>query len=128
MEDAQIKYRFADIGHWVARCDHTRDVIELNEKEFWNLSPLFQEYVWIHECVHLLMDVYDEARCNAIVDKVFLSRAVSAKDKVDRMNFIGKSNSIMMSGTSLKKEERKARVSFLAILIALAIVLTLTKS
>lgn len=88
----KINYRFTDTGHWLARCDHSKDVIELNSVEFGKLSPLYQDYVWVHECIHLLRDIYDESECNRITDEVFLRRATS-EDRNARVEFVKVSNS-----------------------------------
>lgn len=92
MEEKQIRHVFTDTGHWMARCDHSTNVIELNDKEFYKLSPLHQEYIWIHENVHLLYDVYDEAECNRITDEIFLSKSKSDRDRAERIRFIASSN------------------------------------
>lgn len=103
MEEKKITYRFVDIGHWIARCDHSSNVIELNGKEFFKLSPLFREYVWLHECVHLLYDTHDEAECNRITDKIFIARSHDASDRIRRTRFVsvsndyGKSNSVLLT-------------------------------
>lgn len=67
---------------------------------------MYREYVWIHECVHLIYDVYDEAECNRITDEIFLSRFKSDKDRLERIKFIARSNdtaksNIVISGTAL---------------------------
>lgn len=92
MEKEKITYQYADTGHWLARCNHQSNVIELNAREFGSLSPLMKDYVWVHECVHLLTDVSDEAECNRLADEIFISRATSDKDKAARMNFIKSAN------------------------------------
>lgn len=106
MDEKQITYRFVDTGHWLARCDHSSNTIELNRREFFKLSPMYREYVWIHECVHLLYNVYDEAECNLLTDKIFLSKAKSEKDRVERVRFIARSNdfqksNLVISGTAM---------------------------
>lgn len=126
MENTKIKYRWADIGHWMARCNHDTDIIELNGKEFPNLSPLFQEYVWIHEHVHLLTDVYDETQCNKIVDDIFLMRASSKNNLKARQEFIQNSNSTM---SYFKHNKGISRVtSYLAIVIALVLLFMIIKN
>lgn len=92
METQKITYKLTDTGHWLARCDHSTNVIELNKREFFKLSPMYREYVWIHECVHLLYNVYDEAECNRIADEVFLSWSKSDDDRAARVKFIASSN------------------------------------
>lgn len=90
----EVVYRFADTGHWLARCDHTKGVIELNGTEFGKLSPFYRDYVWIHECIHLLYNIYDESECNKITDEVFVSRSSSAEDRQARQKFLERSNMV----------------------------------
>ena len=90
--EKKITYRLTDTGHWMARCDHSSNVIELNRREFFRLSPMLQEYIWIHEHVHLLHDVYDEAECNIITDDIFVSRAKNEQERLERINFVVRSN------------------------------------
>lgn len=101
MEKTQeIRYRFADIGRWMARCDHNAKVIELNSKEFANLSPLYRDYIWVHECVHLLTDIRDESKTNEISDGIFLLRSSSEHDRQERQRFLEVSDSPVSSGHS----------------------------
>ena len=88
MEKKKITYKYVNTGHWMARCDHSTNVIELNKREFFRLSPYYQEYIWIHEHVHLLCDEYDENECNNITDKIFVSRAKNDRDKARRLGFL----------------------------------------
>lgn len=118
--EAKIEYRFADIGHWLARCDHSTNVIELNAVEFPKLSPLYRDYVWIHECVHLLYNVYDEEECNRITDEIFLSRAVSESDRRKRMSFIRASNERSATETDARKT---APLAIMIAVVVLAILL-----
>lgn len=92
METQKITYQFADTGHWLARCNHQTKVIELNAREFNSLSPLMKDYVWVHECVHLLTDVRDEAACNKISDEIFISRAKSKRELAERRYFVNAAN------------------------------------
>ncbi len=92
MDEKKITYKLADTGHWMARCDHSTNVIELNRREFFKLSPMLQDYIWIHEHVHLLQDVYDEAECNRLTDEIFLSRAKDESDRKERVRFVARSN------------------------------------
>lgn len=92
MESQKITYQFADTGHWLARCNHQTNVIELNAREWDSLSPMMKDYVWVHECVHLLSDVRDEAECNSITDEIFVSRASNVKDRQARMDFVAAAN------------------------------------
>lgn len=91
MDAGQIKVKYTDTGHWLARCDHSTGVIELNRREYPRLSPLFRDYVWCHECVHLLYNVYDEEKCNSIVDRIFIDRAKTERERQERLDFIAKS-------------------------------------
>lgn len=91
MEKEKITYRFADIGRWMARCNHATNEIEINRREFFRLSPMLQEYIWIHEHVHLLCDVYDESECNRISNKIFISRAKNEEDRLERIKFVARS-------------------------------------
>lgn len=88
MEEKKITYKLSDTGHWLARCDHSTGVIELNRRDFFNLSPMLQDYIWIHEWVHLKHDVYDEAETNRITDKIFISRAKNEKERLERISFV----------------------------------------
>ncbi|MBQ8761348.1 MAG: hypothetical protein IJZ06_08015 [Bacteroidales bacterium] len=88
MEEKQITYKLTDTGHWLARCDHSTNVIELNRRNFFKLSPMMQDYIWIHECVHLKYDVYDETECNRITDEIFISRAKNDSDRMERIKFV----------------------------------------
>lgn len=114
--EAQVKYRFADIGHWLARCDHSTNVIELHSVEYPKLSPLYRDYVWIHECVHLLYNVYDEAECNRITDEIFVQRATSERDRKERERFIQASNGSIV-------ETKRKDTNPMAIVLALTILL-----
>ena len=127
MEKTQITYRFTDIGHWIARCNHDTDVIEINGDEFRKLSPLFQDYVWIHEHVHLLVNEYNEAQCNKMTDDIFISRASSQEDLAQRKKFIERSNSVMTAFAQQKKPRVK-KTSALAVIIAIALILVLIKN
>lgn len=123
----QIKYKFADIGHWLARCNHSTDTIELNATEFKKLSPLYKDYVWIHECVHLLYDVYDETACNEITDEIFLLRSSSPEDRKARQIFIRRSNTV--SEDFLKYETVKtSRNDIAALIVAILLLLFLIKT
>lgn len=87
----RIRAIFTDTGHWLARCNHDTRVIELNKRDFPNLSPLMKDYIWVHEYVHLLYSVYDEAQCNAITDQIFVSRGKTERERRARLDFIEKS-------------------------------------
>lgn len=116
--EAQIKYKFADIGHWLARCDHSTNIIELNRVEFPKLSPLYRDYVWIHECVHLLYNVYDETECNSITDQIFLQRSVSESDRANRLKFIKASNErVSHTGRSVKVDGLVFAMVFAALMM-----------
>lgn len=92
MENEKITYQFAATGHWLARCNHQTKVIELNAREFNSLSPLMKDYVWVHECVHLLADVRNEAECNRMSDEIFISRARNSRDRQSRIDFVAAAN------------------------------------
>ena len=92
MENEKITYQFASIGHWLARCNHQTKVIELNAREFNSLSPLMKDYVWVHECVHLLADIRSEADCNRLSDEIFISRAKSKRELAERRDFVAAAN------------------------------------
>ena len=91
MDTRMIKVRYADTGHWLARCDHSTGVIELNRREYPKLSPLYKDYVWCHEYVHLLYDIYDEGECNRIVNQIFVGRGKTEAERRERLEFILKS-------------------------------------
>jgi len=88
MEQKKITYKYVNTGHWMARCDHSDNIIEFNKNEFFKLSYLHREYIWIHEHVHLLYEVYDENECNRITDEIFLSRSKDSNDRAKRLRFI----------------------------------------
>lgn len=88
MEAAKIHSRYADTGHWLARCNHDTGLIELNRRNFPRLDALMKDYIWVHEYTHLLYDIYDEAECNAIADKIFIDRAKNAADREAREAFV----------------------------------------
>lgn len=97
----RIRAIYTDTGHWLARCNHDTGVIELNRRDFPGLSPLMKDYIWVHEYVHLLYGVYDEDRCNAITDEIFVRRGKTASERQARINFIEKSKgSASVSGFS----------------------------
>ena len=90
----RIRAIYTDTGHWLARCNHDTGVIELNRRDFPGLSPLMKDYIWVHEYVHLLYGVYDEDRCNAITDEIFVRRGKTASERQARINFIEKSKGL----------------------------------
>ena len=92
MENQKITYQFADIGHWLARCNHQTNVIELNANEWESLSPLMKDYIWVHECVHLLSGETSESDTNAMSDEIFISRARSERDRKRRQAFVAAAN------------------------------------
>lgn len=93
MEAGKIKVVWSNTGHWLARCNHDTGVIELNRTEFPRLSPMMQDFTFVHEYVHLLCDEYDEDRCNQIAEVVFVSRARNEIDRRRRRDFVNRSNS-----------------------------------
>jgi len=93
MDPRRIKVRYADTGHWMARCDHSTGVIELNRREYPKLSPIFRDYIWCHEYIHLLCDIYDEAECNRIVNQIFVGRAKNDSERRQRLQFLMNSES-----------------------------------
>lgn len=92
METQKITYQFADTGHWLARCNHNTKVVELNAREYASLSPMMRDYIWVHECVHLLADVHDETDCNSLSDEIFISRAKSKRELAERRDFVAAAN------------------------------------
>ena len=92
MESQKITYQFANIGHWLARCNHQTNVIELNANEWDSLSPLMKDYVWVHECVHLLSGETSEKDVNVMSDEIFVSRARSERDRKRRQAFVASAN------------------------------------
>ena len=124
MEKQKITYQYADIGHWLARCNHQTHVIELNANEWDSLSPLMKDYVWVHECVHLLTDVRDEAVCNSISDAIFLTRSRNARDRQQRLDFVTAAND--QSFTRIAKPASDKTPLFVAALIV-AVILLITK-
>lgn len=92
MGSKQITYQFAETGHWLARCNHNTNVVELNAREYASLSPMMRDYIWVHECVHLLADVHGEAECNSLTDEIFISRAKNSRDRQSRIDFVNAAN------------------------------------
>lgn len=92
MEAQKITYQYADTGHWLARCNHATGVIELNSREFNSLSPLMRDYIWVHECVHLLSKERSESETNRMSDEIFVSRARNARDRKRRLDFVAAAN------------------------------------
>lgn len=96
-----IHSKYADIGHWLARCNHDTGLIELNRRDFPRLSAMMRDYVWVHEYVHLLYDVYNEDQCNAIADRIFVNRAKTANERIERVNFVNASAGQAISGIAV---------------------------
>lgn len=124
MEKQKITYQYADIGHWLARCNHQTNVIELNANEWDSLSPLMKDYIWVHECVHLLTDITDEQVCNSISDAIFLTRSRNARDRQRRLDFVTAAND--QSFTRIAKPASDKTPLFVAAL-AVAVILLITK-
>ena len=101
MEVKQIHSKFTDTGHWLARCNHDTGLIELNKRDFPRVSPMMQDYIWVHEYVHLLYDIHDENQTNAIADKIFISRAKNDSEKEQREAFVRNSSGMAMSGIAV---------------------------
>lgn len=121
MENAKITYQYADIGHWLARCNHQTKVIELNAREFDRLSPLMKDYVWIHECVHLMTGTRDEEECNRMTDEIFVSRARDSRDRQQRMDFMSAGNDKSFTRTARSSDSRMLMLSLVIIIIVLLI-------
>lgn len=124
MEKQKITYQFADIGHWLARCNHQTNVIELNANEWDSLSPLMKDYIWVHECVHLLTDITDEQACNSISDAIFLTRSRNARDRQQRLDFVTAAND--QSFTRIAKPVADKTTLFV-VALAIAVILFITK-
>jgi hypothetical protein len=124
MEKQKITYQFADIGHWLARCNHQTHVIELNASEWASLSPLMKDYIWVHECVHLLTDITDEPACNSISDAIFLNRSRNARDRQQRLDFVTAAND--QSFTRIAKPISD-KTPLLVAALAVAVILLITK-
>lgn len=101
MEINRIHHAFTDTGHWLARCNHDTGLIELNRREFPRLSPMMRDYTWCHEYVHLLYDIYDEDKCNEIANQVFISRAGSVTERLEREAFVANSHGRAMSSIAV---------------------------
>lgn len=121
MENQKITYQFAEIGHWLARCNHQTKVIELNAREFNSLSPLMKDYIWVHECVHLLSEVRNESETNRISDEIFISRAANAQDRKRRLDFVTAAND-----QSFTRVTRPALDAMPIVLAVLAVTVFLT--
>lgn len=124
MEKQKITYQYADIGHWLARCNHQTNVIELNANEWDSLSPLMKDYIWVHECVHLLTDITDEQACNSISDAIFLSRSRNARGRQQRLDFVTAAND--QSFTRIAKPVAD-KTTLLVAALAIAVILLVTK-
>lgn len=124
MEKQKITHQFADTGHWLARCNHSTHVIELNANEWDSLSPLMRDYLWVHECVHLLTDITDEQACNSISDAIFLSRSRNARDRQQRLDFVTAAND--QSFTRIAKPISD-KTPLLVAALAIAVILLITK-
>ena len=124
MEKQKITYQYADIGHWLARCNHQTNVIELNANEWDSLSPLMKDYIWVHECVHLLTDSPDEQTCNSISDAIFLNRSRNARDRQQRLDFVTAANDL--SFTRIAKPVAD-KTTLLVVALAIAVILLITK-
>lgn len=101
MEVSKIHSRYTDTGHWLARCNHDSGLIELNRRDFPRLSPMMQDYIWVHEYVHLLYDLHDERETNAIADKIFISRAKTPGEKAQREAFVSNGYGEPLSGIAI---------------------------
>lgn len=124
MEKQKITYQFADIGHWLARCNHQTHVIELNASEWDSLSPLMKDYIWVHECVHLLTDITDEQACNSISDAIFLSRSRNARDRQQRLDFVTAANDLSFTRIAKPISDK---TPLLVAALAIAVILLITK-
>lgn len=124
MGDKKITFQFAEMGHWLARCNHNTNLVELNAREYASLSPMMQDYIWVHECVHLLADVHDETDCNSLSDEIFISRAKSKRELAERRDFVAAAND--QSFTRIAKPASDNTPMLLAALIV-AVILLITK-
>lgn len=124
MGDKKITFQFAEMGHWLARCNHQTNVVELNARDYASLSPMMRDYIWVHECVHLLADVRNEAECNRMSDEIFISRAKSKRELAERRDFVAAAND--QSFTRIAKPASDNTPLLLATLIV-AVILLITK-
>lgn len=124
MEKQKITYQYADIGHWLARCNHLTNVIELNANEWDSLSPLMKDYIWVHECVHLLTDITDEQACNSISDAIFLNRSRNARDRQQRLDFVTAANDLSFTRIAKPASDK---TPLLVAALAVAVILLITK-
>lgn len=122
MEKQKITYQYADIGHWLARCNHLTNVIELNANEWDSLSPLMKDYIWVHECVHLLTDITDEAECNRMSDEIFIRRSRNARDRQQRLDFVTAANDLSFTPKPISD-----KTPLLVTALAIAVILLITK-
>lgn len=128
MEGKEIKYRYRNIGRWLARCNHDTWVIELNRKEFHKLSPVFQDFIWVHEHVHLLMGVRNEAECDKTTNDLFLLRSKSLDDLKERQDFINQSSPMSTLDITPDARVLKTRkASPWAVLVVFVLILCLIK-
>lgn len=92
MGSDKITYQFAETGHWLARCNHNTNIVELNAREYASLSPMMRDYIWVHECVHLIAGVHNEADCNRLSDEIFILRSKSRRELAERSDFVAAAN------------------------------------
>lgn len=91
MEPQEEKIRTKDredLGPVLSRADHDLNVIEVNKAAFYKLPPMMQEFILIHEVVHLRNKEWDEAETNRIASRIFLDRAANADDLEKRKEFL----------------------------------------
>lgn len=91
MEPQEEKIRTKDredLGPVLSRADHDLNVIEVNKAAFYKLPPMMQEFILIHEVVHLRNNEWDEAETNRIASRIFLDRAANADDLEKRKEFL----------------------------------------
>lgn len=123
MENEKITYQFANIGHWLARCNHNTKVVELNAREYASLSPMMRDYIWVHECVHLIAGVRSEADCNRLSDEIFISRARSKRELAERSDFVAAAND-----QSFTRATRPTTGNASLILALVAVIFLITKT
>lgn len=124
MGSKQITYQFAETGHWLARCNHNTNVVELNAREYASLSPMMRDYIWVHECVHLLADVHGEAECNSLTDEIFISRAKNSRDRQSRIDFVAAANDQSFARIAKPASDN---TPLLLVALIVAVILLITK-
>ena len=83
-----------------------------------------KDYVWVHECVHLLSDSTSESDVNAMSDEIFVSRARSDRDRKERMAFVASANDRSFGNMARPRTDVR---TVLVVLLLIAVFLLIKK-